>query len=197
MTTLALLRHAPTEWNAAKRLQGRADIALSADARAALRRRTVPPGVAKFRCLVSPMARTRETARLLGLLPTADERLIEMHWGRYEGRTIAELRRELGDAFTANERRGLDFTPEGGESPRHVQERVAPLLAEIAVDGRPTLAVTHRGVIRAIYALAVGWDMTGDAPDTLDLYALHLFELDAVGQPGLTALNVPLVEKAD
>ena len=196
MTTLALLRHAPTEWNVGKRLQGRADIALSAVARATLATQALPSEVAGFRALVSPLQRTRQTAQLLGLDPQIEPRLIEMHWGRYEGRTIAELRAEHGTAFTANETRGLDFMPDSGESPRMVQQRLRPLLVEIASMGEPTLAITHRGVIRAIYAMATGWDMTSDAPDKLDLYAMQVFTLARDGRPAVARLNLPLAVRA-
>lgn len=192
MTLLALLRHAPTDWNAARRLQGRADIPLSASARATLRRKALPPPFIAWRSLMSPLQRCRETAQLLGLAPTADPRLIEMDWGEFEGRRLNDLRAEHGDTLVANEARGLDFRPPRGESPRDVQIRVAPLLVEIAQSGTATLAVTHRGVIRAIYASARDWDMTGSPPDELDLYALHLFALDVGGIPRIERLNIVL-----
>jgi probable phosphoglycerate mutase len=195
MTTLALLRHGPTEWNAGRRLQGRADIPLSSEGRAALVARRVPVEFTGFRCLVSPLTRARETAILLGLGAEIDARLIEMDWGAYQGRTIGDLRQEIGAAFLANEARGLDFQPEGGESPRMVQDRVQPLLAEIAVRRRSTLAVTHRGVMRAVYALAAGWDMTGEPPHELDWYSMQIFELESDGRPRVAALNVPLAER--
>jgi probable phosphoglycerate mutase len=197
MTALALLRHGPTEWNAARRLQGRADIALTETARDALRRRRLPGEFAPFRALSSPLVRCRETAALLGLDAQPDARLIEMDWGGYQGYTVADLRTRLGSDFERNEARGLDFLPPDGESPRHVQARVAPLLAEIAAAGAPTLAVTHRGVIRAIYARAMGWDMTGDSPHRLDLYALHLFRLDSDGTPSVERLNIALDPRGD
>lgn len=195
MTTLALLRHGPTEWNTGRRLQGRADIPLSGEGRATLAARRVPPEFTGFRCLVSPLTRARETAILLGLGAEIDARLIEMDWGAYQGRTIGDLRQEIGAAFLANEARGLDFVPEGGESPRMVQARVQPLLAEIAMRRRSTLAVTHRGVMRAVYALAAGWDMTGDPPHELDWYSMQIFELESDGRPRIVALNVPLAER--
>lgn len=195
MTTLALLRHGPTEWNAGRRLQGRADIPLSLEGRATLTGRRVPAEFVGFRCLVSPLTRARETAILLGLGAEIDPRLVEMDWGSYQGRTVPDLRQEIGEEFLANEARGLDFLPAGGESPRMVQARVAPLLAEIATRRRSTLAVTHRGVMRAIYALAAGWDMTGEAPHALDWYTMQIFELDAAGHPHIAALNVPLAER--
>lgn len=195
MTTLALLRHGPTEWNAGRRLQGRADIPLSSEGRATLAGRRVPAEFVGFRCLVSPLTRARETAMLLGLGAEIDPRLVEMDWGGFQGRTVRDLRQEIGQEFLANEARGLDFLPVGGESPRMVQARVAPLLAEIARRRRSTLAVTHRGVMRAIYALAAGWDMTGEPPHALDFYTMQIFELDGTGQPRIAALNVPLAER--
>src|SRR3546814_10532072 len=58
--------------------------------------------------------------------------LVETDWGAWEGRTLAELRADLGAGMAANEARGLDFRPPGGESPRDVQDRMRPLLAELA-----------------------------------------------------------------
>jgi broad specificity phosphatase PhoE len=192
MTLLALLRHGPTEWNGARRLQGRADIPLSETSREELRRRQLPGEFSRFRTLSSPLARCLETAALLGLTAKSDARLIEMDWGSYQGYTANELRTRYGVDFERNELRGLDFLPPEGESPRQVQTRVAPLLAEVAAGDAATLAITHRGVIRAIYASAVGWDMTEDPPHRLDLYALQLFRLAADGTPAVERLNVPL-----
>ncbi|MEN8575482.1 histidine phosphatase family protein, partial [Klebsiella pneumoniae] len=66
----------------------------------------------------SPLARCTETAALLGW-PDArrDDRLAEMRWGDWEGRRLADLRAEGVAAMQANEARGLDFRPAGGESP--------------------------------------------------------------------------------
>lgn len=196
MTLFALLRHGPTEWNLSRRLQGRADVALSETARAELRRRAVPQPFAQFHVLSSPLARCRETAALLGLTPQPDERLIEMDWGSYQGHTVAELRARLGVDFERAEALGLDFHPPGGESPRHVQQRLAPLLAEVAASRTPTLAITHRGVIRAVYARATDWRMTEDAPHRLDLYALQVFRLHPDGTPAIERLNVALEPRA-
>jgi broad specificity phosphatase PhoE len=192
MTMLALIRHAPTAWNRSGRMQGREDVPLLDESRADLLRRAVPAPYASYRALASPLRRCLETAALLRLVVTPDPRLIEMDWGEYQGCTLAELRAQYGADFARNEARGLDFTPPGGESPRAVQARVAPLLADIAAVGRSTLAVTHRGVIRAIYAQATGWDMTGDAPIEFDVYAVHVFRLAPDGTPALEHLNIPL-----
>jgi broad specificity phosphatase PhoE len=143
-----------------------------------------------MRIVTSPLARCVQTAALLGA-PHAERepRLVEMDWGQWEGRTLAELRAQLGEAMRENAARGLDFRPEGGESPRGVLERVRPWLREVAAAGAPTLAVTHRGVIRAVLAAASGWDMRGKPPARLDWGAAQVFALDAHGNPRVEQLN--------
>lgn len=192
MTLLALLRHGPTLWNTDGRMQGRSDEPLLDESRAELTRRRIPDAYAGFRALSSPLMRCLETATLLRLVASPDKRLVEMDWGGFQGYTLAELRTKYGADLVANEARGLDFRPPGGESPRDVQARVAPLLAEIGRSINPMIAVTHRGVIRAIYARAIGWDMMGEPPHGFDPYALHLFRLDSSGNPALEQLNIPL-----
>jgi broad specificity phosphatase PhoE len=194
MTLLATLRHAETEWSREKRIQGRTDVPLSAAGRAALRACALPALCADMRAVTSPLARCVETAVLLGHAQAAREpRIAEMHWGAWEGRRLAELRATLGAEMQANEARGMDFTPEGGESPRAVLARLRPWLAELAARGQPTLAFTHRGVIRVLLAQALGWDMLGRPPAKLDWNAVHVFRLDAQGRPSIERLNLPLV----
>ncbi|MGH7093663.1 MAG: histidine phosphatase family protein [Stellaceae bacterium] len=190
MTLLALIRHAPTEWSAAGRLQGRADPPLDP---ATLPEWRLPKALAGFRVIASPLCRAVETARLLGTAaPAIEPRLVEMAWGAWEGQTLAELRARLGPAMAAAEAAGLDFRPPGGESPRDVQRRLVPLLAELAEAGGATAAITHKGVIRAMFALAAGWDMCGKPPDRLSWSGAHLFRLGAGGAPVVERLNLPL-----
>ena len=196
---LALIRHGPTDWNAEKRLQGRIETNLSIAGRAAVAGYNVPPRLLSFRRFCSPMARAQETAQLLfgdGDLLTASE-LIEISYGAWEGQRLPDLREELGEEMRLNEARGLDFCAPGGESPRMVQVRLAPLLKRWAVMGEDVLAVTHKGVIRALYAWASGWDMTGKSPDRLRWDAVHLFTVDAEGIPHILKLNESLIPSAE
>ena len=191
MTLVALLRHGDTAWSAEGRIQGRADAPLSDAGRAALAACRLPACCGGMRVVTSPLLRCTETAALLGAASAAREaRLVEMSWGVWEGSVLAELRAELGDAMRANEARGWDFRPVGGESPREVLARLQPWLRECAAAERPTLAVTHRGVIRAIFAAATGWDLRGPPPEKLDWQAVHLFRLGAAGAVTVEALNV-------
>src|SRR5262249_57612305 len=110
-----------------------------------------------------------------------EPRLIEMSFGSWEGRTLADLRTEYGPTMAELERRGLDFRAPGGESPRDLQDRLKPWLAEIATADRSVLAVSHKGVIRALYALASGWDMRDKPPQRLVYDALHRFAVECNG----------------
>lgn len=187
MIPVALLRHAPTTWNAEHRLQGRTDIPISDDGRSWAATWRLPPEVNGFEAWSSPLARTRETAALLGLSPRLDDRLIESSWGEWEGQMAADLRRRPG--FTEIERRGLDLAAPGGESVRQVQARLLDWLGTLT---RPALAVTHNGVLRAAYALATGWTMVDDPPQRMKPASAHLYSWD--GQRlTLDRLNLPLV----
>ena len=191
MVLLALLRHADTAWSAEGRIQGRRDVPLSDAGRAALGAYELPALCRGMRMVSSPLARCVETARLLGAgEPLCDPRLVEMHWGEWEGERLADLRERLGADMRENEARGWDFRPAGGESPRDVWARIRPWLAEIAAADAPTLAITHRGVIRAVLATATGWDMRGAPPAKLDWRAVHVFRLAPDGMPSVQSLSV-------
>jgi probable phosphoglycerate mutase len=190
VTLFALIRHMPTEWNTAGVLQGRGDLPLALDLAPDWR---LPAELDGFAWLTSPLRRAVETARRLGICEAAVEpRLTEMAWGEWQGTSLAALRARLGAAMVVAEAAGLDLRPPGGESPREVQARVMPLLAEIARSGRPTAAITHKGVIRAVLALATGWDMRDKPPHRLSWAAAQLFRLDPAGRPMVERLNLPL-----
>ena len=195
MTRLLLIRHGRTAWNQAGRTQGQKDSPLTDAARAEVAAWRLPEGYEAAAWIVSPLGRARETARLLGRGDAAVEpRLAEMSWGAWEGRRLAELRAELGPDMAELEAQGLDFRPPGGESPRELQQRLQPVLAACAAAGQPTVAVTHKGVVRAIYALAADWDMKGPPAVKLRNGVAQEFLLDPTGRPQPGRLNIPLVE---
>ena len=182
MTRVALLRHADTAWSREGRIQGRSDQPLLDNSLV-----EVPKAFRGMRIVTSPLKRCVQTAALLGAPDAPREpRLIEMDWGDWEGHTLPDLRERLGEEMRDNEARGLDFRPPNGESPREVLVRVKTWLREVAT---PTLAVTHRGVIRAVLADATGWDMRGKPPVKLDWSAVHVFRVQD-GKPRIEELNV-------
>jgi broad specificity phosphatase PhoE len=190
---LLVIRHGATDWNADGRIQGRADVPLSEAGRRGLMTANLPAAFIRARCLSSPLRRAMETAQLLGFEPHPEPRLIEMDWGKWEGCTLAELRAKLGEEMTRNEARGLDFRPLGGESPRDVQDRLRPLLSSLS---GLTIAITHKGVLRALYALAAGWSMQEKPADKLLDSHAHSFAVATDGTVAVEQLNIPLGVKA-
>lgn len=198
MIRLALLRHGATEWNRQHRLQGRSDLPLSADGRAQVGGWRLPAEMGAWRWWSSPLQRSRETADLLAAqfspapAITVDSRLTEMSYGAWEGATLEQLRKRDGEQMRLWEARGLDMRPPDGETPRDVQARLRPWLAERAHEGRDCLAIVHKGVIRAVYALATGWTMEGKARDRLSDDCLQQFGLAKDGSLKVLTLNQPL-----
>jgi probable phosphoglycerate mutase len=193
---IAFLRHGPTEWNRQGRIQGHTDIGLSPDGAAKMAALRLPPAVSTARVFVSPLSRARQTAALLGLSgEVADARLMEQHWGEWEGLTRDEIKAKHGkDCF---ERAGLaeSFRPLGGESTGELHARVAHFLRDVAAgplygNGGDAVAVAHLGVLRAAYTLATGWDMATAMPGDLDVSCILLLSLDEDGTPSVAALNV-------
>lgn len=188
----ALLRHGATAWNSEKRIQGRTDISILPETAAWYRQHCLPVAWANVPWLSSPLARTRETADALGVQTVeADPAFIEMDWGAWEGEKLPDLRAKMGNSLRENEDRGWDFRPDGGESPRDVFGRVMAFLKDS--DLQDFGVVTHKGVIRAVYAAARGWDMMGKIPDKLDWHCLQVFQYSEEAGLSIEALNIPLV----
>jgi probable phosphoglycerate mutase len=185
---LCLIRHASTAWNEDGRIQGQTDIPLSAKGQEQVAAWRLPEGFAAAPCITSLLGRARETARLLGFSePATDPRLIEMRWGAFEGRRLADLRAELGAWFADAESLGLDFRPPDGESPGEVALRLAGFLGDLAREDGPRLVVAHKGILRAALVLSLGWDMRGKPPVRYDPERALLRSLDEAGRPTFEA----------
>lgn len=153
-TFLTLIRHACTEWNIRRRIQGQTNIPLAPQGEVMARQwgnSLVDKGYDRILC--SDLSRAYRTAEiineLLGLPLEVDPRLREQDWGEWTGLTVEELRAMRAEV-AEQEALGFDFRPPGGESRAEVLERSsAALLASAARNpGRYTLVVTHNGVLR-------------------------------------------------
>jgi len=195
---LLLMRHGLTDWNAEKRIQGRIDRPLSEAGIAQIQLCALPEALRLITWYCSPMLRARQTAELMGIQsPVLEAALTEMNWGDWEGEILKPLRKQLGGAMRENEARGCDFCPPNGESPRQVQARLKPWLAEIGDRGEDCAAVVHKGIIRCLYALAFNWNMRGESPIKFDWKQLHEFEIDRDGHPRQYYRNVELNNKSE
>ncbi|HVZ27343.1 MAG TPA: histidine phosphatase family protein [Rhizomicrobium sp.] len=189
---IALLRHGPTEWNARHLIQGQTDIPLSEEGLRQMRGLRVP--FAAQRVFSSPMKRTQQTAKAMGLEnPILDARLMEQHWGRWEGLSLQAITDQEGkDAFLRAGRK-TEFRPPGGESTQELMDRVAAFLRDAAKEESDAVAVAHLGVLRAAYTLATGWNMATPMPAELDVSKILVLELDATGKSGIHTLNLDFV----
>lgn len=141
---LHLIRH-PKPVVEAGICYGRLDLEAENPGVVAARLRTeLPPDVPVWS---SPLRRCRSLAELLHPRPILDERLIEMDFGRWEGRPWDAIPRAELDAWAADV---AGYAPPGGESPRLLQGRALAFVAGLAVP--EAVIVTHAGVIRTLLA---------------------------------------------
>ncbi|MEM6381168.1 MAG: histidine phosphatase family protein [Pseudomonadota bacterium] len=164
---LIFIRHGQTDWNKEARLQGGQDIPINALGALQAQRngRALSELFAggafaldDFHFTASPLSRCIATMGhvrdALGLAPDdgfdRDPRLREITFGQWEGNTFAELEAAQADAVAAREADKWGFVPPGGESYAMLSERIAPWLESL---DRPTLAVSHGGVMRAVRGL--------------------------------------------
>lgn len=150
---LVLVRHGQTQANAEGRLQGRLDVPLSElGRRQAASLASAVAGAA--RVVSSPLLRARETAEVFGLPVEVDERWIEMDYGDYDGRPLAEVPLELWERWRSD----ASYRPPGGESPAAVGERVRAACTELLVEAaeRHVVVVSHVSPIKAAVAWALG-----------------------------------------
>lgn len=165
MTTVWLARHGESDWNAAKRFQGRSDRPLTPLGRQ--QAKALASELASSSSLsviyTSPLRRALETAAVvgeqLGLEPVPDDDLREVDVGSWTGLSRAEVEARYPDAFE----RWLDGGEgwDDGESYAEMSARVLAALVRISGShpGDELLVVSHGGPIRAIQAAAAGMDV--------------------------------------
>jgi broad specificity phosphatase PhoE len=190
-----LVRHGETAFNREHRLQGHVDSPLTdlgerqAHAVGRLLRDLVgdEPG---WRIIASPLGRAQKTAEIIagqlrGIPIETDPRLIELSWGKWDGRLRSDLAREYPEAFGKT---GWAFHAPTGETYEAVSARLADWLASLPPEPeRRIIAVSHGvagRVLRGVYGdlppdVAVGQDVPQDA-----IYRLHEGQIHRIdGEP--------------
>ena len=186
VTLFALLRHAETEWNREKRIQGQQDAPLTS----AGKRQAQQWGLALARyeldhMITSDLGRARLTGTLINLnldLPHSEEpRLREQDWGRWAGLNFRDLLKV--DGLRAQARMGWHFRPHEGESRLEVFERSRQALVDAAhrLRGKRVLVVTHGGVIKCLLYRLSRRDFLPEEPPLLEPYRLHWLSYDGRG----------------
>jgi len=183
-TCFGLLRHAVTEWNQSRRIQGQSDSPLTMTGETlALRWGRLLAGKSWSRILSSDLGRARKTTELinqaLNLPVTLDFRLREKDWGKWTGKTIVQLKTEFADIWAKQMPSEWDFCPPGGESFQNVWKRGMEALAAASGNwpGEEVLVVTHEGMIKSlIYHESTLSDLRKDG-QCLMPYHLHRLTL--------------------
>lgn len=165
-TTLWLIRHGETDWNASRRLQGSTDIALNAVGQAqALNIANHFRAFAFDAIYTSPLARTLQTAAPLAeqknLAPSQISEIAERDFGLFQGLTPDEIAERYPNDYQRWQAREPDFCPSGGESLLDFRSRVAAGLQSI-IDrhaGQVVAVFSHGGVLDIIYRLAKRIDL--------------------------------------
>jgi probable phosphoglycerate mutase len=163
--TLYYIRHGQTAWNVTGRLQGRHDEPLNTRGhehgrhcgeilRGMFAREGINPAALNY--ISSPLGRACETMKLLrpmlGLPAEGyaiDQRLAEIAFGEWEGFTIAQLHERDPVRIAQREHDKWNFIPPGGESYKHVSERMGRWYASLEND---TVATAHGGTARGLMA---------------------------------------------
>jgi broad specificity phosphatase PhoE len=158
---LWVVRHGETEWSASGKHTSRTDVPLTEQGRArAESLREYLKQVGFNAVFVSPMQRARETCAIAGFADRAvvDDGLKEWDYGVYEGRTTAEIRREIP---------GWSVWKDpivGGETVEQVGQRADSMIQRAlasAPDGGKVALFAHAHILRILAARWIGLDARG------------------------------------
>lgn len=186
-----VIRHGETDWNRIGRLQGRKDVALNATGQrqaaenGARLARHLGRHADRFDYVSSPLGRARETMerlraamRLEPSLYRLDQRLVELSFGAWEGRTLAEVAEDDLTRVRARQANKWDFQPPGddAESYEILSWRVGAWLRAVSEN---TVCVSHGGIIRCLFHLVEG--VPGDEAAAINVPQDKILELSQDG----------------
>ncbi len=148
MTSLYLVRHGETDWNAQRRIQGTTDIPLNDTGRA--QAATTAELLARREwdgIFSSPLSRAYDTASIIASrlslpAPRRIPAIVERNYGAAEGLDWQQIEADYPG----------DTAVPGRETHAEVAERVIPALIGLAAEhpGQSLIVVSHGGVIRSV-----------------------------------------------
>lgn len=192
-SSLIIVRHGRTAYNAQGLLQGRVDnpLDLVGEEQAGIVGEYLAPVLdADSLIISSPLLRARSTATALaertGLDVVVDERWIELSYGVYDGVPQGDVPAEVW----ARWRSDPHFAPESGETLAQVQERVSAACEDLlgSLAGRTAVIVSHVSPIKSAVAWALGVDVGVSWRTQLDTASISRITLTPRG-PVLRSFN--------
>ncbi|WP_291378319.1 histidine phosphatase family protein [Demequina sp.] len=219
--SVVLVRHGVTDMTVTRQLSGsgvpgpalnaagRVQAAKAADAVHAIGRRDWPSVATATRVIASPLVRTQETAaaigRRLGVHPETEDRLREIHFGSWEGRTAEEI--SADDAHIMHRWRFGEIPAEGGESFGDVGERMDSLLVDLAREHaraataqkdepRTWVAVSHAVAIKCAVGASMGmpvnrWGAIWPVPASVTMLQLRVSTTGEIVERHLMSVGAP------
>jgi probable phosphoglycerate mutase len=195
--TIYYLRHGETDWNRTGRLQGTLDIPLNARGRKqGMQAGRILGGLIardghdaeKLAFVASPLGRARATMELvrceLNLPPCdygLDDRLREIGYGEWEGRTLAESETLDPQLFARRQLDKWTVGAPGGETYASVQLRVRDWYDSLLID---TVVVAHGGTARALM-VALGYETPQSAAELqVEQGVVYVFGPDGLTRHG-------------
>lgn len=166
---LVLVRHGETEGNSKERLIGSGDPSLSSEGRDhMLRARSALTGQVVDAVVTSPARRAFQSVAVLtgGAQARIEPDFREIHFGRWEGRSVAEIASSDPALYQQWQDPSTEFEYPGGELRAAFRKRVRRGLDRLVASGASgALVLTHRGVIREIVHALAGVKLEGETPE--------------------------------
>lgn len=161
---LYIIRHGQTDWNRARKLQGRTDIPLNEWGRrvAELTREGLQDVVFDV-AFTSPLVRAKETAEIIlkdrNIPIIEDERIIEVNFGAYEGEDFRLEDENLQNFFSRPE---LYYAVDGSESMESILKRTGDFLEELYANPKyqnsTIFVATHGAALCGLLCNIKKWD---------------------------------------
>lgn len=198
ITTILLIRHGETAWNAVRRLQGHIDIPLNAEGERQAGALAQALAAEPIDAIVSSdLARARQTAQAVadqfdGLTVATDPLLRERCYGVFEGMLYSEVEREYPADFVLWQARDIDAVmPPGERVAESFRQFYARSISAIRdwvgrYPGKTIVIVAHGGVLECAYREAVGMQLDSPRDFQVKNASINRFTL-ADGQLALTS----------
>jgi len=169
---LILVRHGQTISNAEKRYQGRIDAPLSEKGERQIKAVAEELKSEKIDAIYSStigraLKTAKEIAKFHKVLIEEKKELGEVSYGKFEGKTIAEVKAAFPGEYEKRRQNTYYHRPPGGETLVELEERVAPLVKKIISDfsGKTVVVVAHNNVNKIIIKHFLGY-----LPETVSEY---------------------------
>ena len=162
-----LIRHGQTVWNAEGRYQGQLNSPLTSKGEEQAKAngeklQKYLKEIDEFDFYSSPLGRASSTAKIIADVIgfykdkiVFDERIQEVNYGIFEGKTKEYCKTKLKEQFEAREANKWSYTLEGGESYETVSIRLKEWLATLD-SNRPIVMVAHEMINRTLRGIYLG-----------------------------------------